>query len=310
MSANRLEDILEECVSAHLEGRRSVEDSLSLYPSLSAELAPLLRTAVSIAESFQSYSPPAYVQINIRARFLAEAAARVRGRTLTQRLAAPRAVPWQRRHWGFLAAAAAAVAVVVVGGSAIGLNVGGGSDSLVRQETQGISGPITPAVSSLRQQIDQIKLRASQGQPIETEAIQKLSDDTQSISAIGHLNEIDRRALEKTIQDQYTFLQALAATSSVPVQADAVRDALGVTESTAGKLGIALPVITPEPASTPGPTVAPTSTPAPPTPVATPTPAATPEPSPTVAPEPTATPGDGGGPTSTPSVREPLGGAP
>src|SRR3972149_11359888 len=106
MSANRLDGVLEECVSASLEGRRSVEDSLSLYPSLASELAPLLRTGVSVADSFQRYSPPSYVRINVRQRFLAEAATRSRARALTQRLSAPRAVSWQRRHWGFLATAA------------------------------------------------------------------------------------------------------------------------------------------------------------------------------------------------------------
>ena len=306
MRANRLEEVLEECVSAYLEGRRSVEDSLGLYPSLSNELAPLLRIAVGIADSFQGYSPPSYVRISVRQRFLAEVATRASARALRQRLSAPRAVTWQRGHWGFLAAAAAvAIAVVVVGSAAIGLN-GGGSDSLVREGTP-TTAPITPVVSNLRKQIDQIKLRASQGQPIDMDEIQRLSDDTRSLSEIGALTETDRQELEKTIQDQYTLLHTLATTQPAPAQTEVVRNALGVTETTAGRLGIKLPVITPGPTATPGgPTVAPTGTPEAPTP----TPAATPEPSPAVSPEPTPTPGEVGAPTPTPSIRQPSGGLP
>ncbi len=306
MRANRLEEVLEECVSAYLAGRRSVEDSLSLYPSLAAELAPLLRTAVGIADSFQSYSPPAYARINVRQRLLGEAAARARARALTQRLSTPRVVPWQRRQWGFLAAAAAvAIAVIVVGGAATGLN-GGGGDSMVREETPTVA-PITPVVSSLRQQVDRMQLRASQGQPIETEAIQRLSDDTRSLSEIGSFKETDRQVLEKMIQDQYTLLQTLAATRPLAAQTEVVRNALGVTETTAGKLGIKLPVITPNPAASPaGPTVAPTGTPE----ASTPTPEATPEPSPTAAPEPSPTPADTPAPTPTSSIRQPSGGQP
>jgi len=307
MRANRLEEVLEECVSAYLAGRRSVEDSLSLYPSLAAELAPLLRTAVGIADSFQSYSPPAYARINVRQRLLAEAAARAHARALTQRRSTPRVAPWQRGRWGFLAAAAAvAIAAIVVGGTAIGLNGGGGSDSLVREETP-TAAPITPVVSSLRQQVDLMQLRANQGQPIETEAIQRLSDDTKSLSAIGSFKETDRQVLEKMIQDQYTLLQTLAAQQPLAAQTEVVRNALGVTESTAEKLGIKLPVITPNPAASPaGPTVAPTRTPE----ASTPTPAATPEPSPTAAPEPSPRPADTSAPTPTSSIRQPSGGQP
>lgn len=305
MRANRLEEVLEECVSAYLAGRRSVEDSLSLYPSLAAELAPLLRTAVGIADSFQSYSPPAYARINVRQRLLGEAAARAHARALTQTLAAPRVALWQRGRRGFLAAAAAvAIAAVVVGGTAIGLN-GGGGDSLVRKETP-TAAPITPVVSSLRQQVDLMALRARQGQPIETEAIQRLSDDTKSLSEIGGFQETDRPVLEKMIQDQYTLLQTLAETQPLAAQTEVVRNALGVTETTAGKLGIKLPVITPKPAASPaGPTIAPTGTPQ----ASTPTPVATPEPSPTAVPEPSPTPA-ASAPTPTPSIRQPSGGQP
>ncbi len=241
----------------------------------------------------------------MRQRLLAEAAARAHARALTQRLPAPRVALWQRGHRGFLAAAAAvAIAALVVGGTAIGLSGGGGSDSRVREEAP-TAAPITPVVSSLRQQVDLMALRASQGQPIETEAIQRLSDDTKSLSEIGRFQETDRPVLEKMIRDQYTLLQTLAETQPLAAQTEVVRNALGVAETTAGKLGIKLPVITPKPVASPaGPTVAPAGTPE------APTPAPTPEPSPTAAPEPSPTPAETPAPTSTPSIRQPSGGEP
>ena len=71
----KFDEIFEECLSALLEGRRSVEESLSLYPSLAAELEPLLRTAAEIAPAFE-YRPPAAVQEEARQRFLVAARAR------------------------------------------------------------------------------------------------------------------------------------------------------------------------------------------------------------------------------------------
>jgi hypothetical protein len=76
MNARRLEEIFEECVTAYLEGRRSIEQSLSLYPAFAAELAPLLRTAVRLSDGFQKVSPPARAQERGLQRFLTGARAR------------------------------------------------------------------------------------------------------------------------------------------------------------------------------------------------------------------------------------------
>ena len=78
MGRRRLEEILEECLSAHLEGRRSVEESLSLYPSLARELEPLLRTAAEMVEGLGGGQPRWLVLEESRQRFLAAAAARRR----------------------------------------------------------------------------------------------------------------------------------------------------------------------------------------------------------------------------------------
>src|SRR5258708_2015150 len=72
----RLQKAFDECVTAYLERRRSIEDSLYLYPAFADELAPLLRTASWLSDSFQKVTPPARVQERGLQRFLADARAR------------------------------------------------------------------------------------------------------------------------------------------------------------------------------------------------------------------------------------------
>src|SRR3990170_389148 len=106
MGRGQFEDIFEECLSALLEGRRSVEESLSLYPAWRGRLEPLLRAAEEIAGGLD-VSPPPYTRERGLQRFLDSARAR---RRLRQMLA-PQAVatPWWR--W----ASTGLAAVVVIG---------------------------------------------------------------------------------------------------------------------------------------------------------------------------------------------------
>ena len=123
----KLSEILDECVEAGLRGRRSLEASLALYPAHDQELAPLLRTALSVLDSFQSCGPPAAVEQRIRSRFLADAAAR---RTLRHLEGS-----FEKRGWlsglrrpvfsGIAVAAAVASNLVAITVGRVGL---GGSD--------------------------------------------------------------------------------------------------------------------------------------------------------------------------------------
>src|SRR5260370_39483907 len=97
MNVRRLEEAFEECVTAYLEGRRSIEESLSLYPASAAELAPLLRTAVRLSDSFQKVSPRTRVQERVLQRFLADARAR---RRLSELTAGSRRQSWFAGFWG------------------------------------------------------------------------------------------------------------------------------------------------------------------------------------------------------------------
>src|SRR5207249_8113728 len=97
MNARRLEEAFEECVTAYLDGRRSIEESLSLYPAFAAELAPLLRTAIRLSDSFQKVSPPARMQERGLQRFLADARARFR---LRESAVDSRKQSWLAGFWG------------------------------------------------------------------------------------------------------------------------------------------------------------------------------------------------------------------
>src|SRR5437867_2226289 len=97
MRESRQDEIFEDCLSALLEGRRSIADSLSLYPSLVEDLKPLLETAAHVCEELrQQPLPQAQVQEQMRQRLIAGAGAHQRdsGSAL-----------WLDRRWAFLGSA-------------------------------------------------------------------------------------------------------------------------------------------------------------------------------------------------------------
>ena len=145
MRRKRFEETLEECITAHLEGRRSLEESLSLYPHLAADLEPLLHTALEVHYAFQYEFPSAHRLELGRQRFLTAAYSRQQARALTSRLEGfDRARPaWRPRLWGVLGAAAA-TAVAAVAITAAALNGGGESGSTIRNPTPAVSSPTPP----------------------------------------------------------------------------------------------------------------------------------------------------------------------
>src|SRR2546427_7769990 len=133
MRKRKFEAVLEECLQAQLESRRTLEESLSLYPSLATQLEPLLRAAAQIEEAFQSSAASPHAEDQIRLRFLAAASDRNRARALTDRIKSPHTLgPWSLRRWSVLGAAAAVGAalavmagVILAGGGNGGGNNGG-----------------------------------------------------------------------------------------------------------------------------------------------------------------------------------------
>lgn len=292
MKQRRLDEVLEECLAACLEGRRTVEESLSLYPSLSNHLEPLLRTALSVADSFQDYNPPSYVRERGLQRFLAAARIRTRARAPTREMGRrPGTASWGLRQWGFLGSGiAAAVSLVLITGVVMS-NGSGGSGELVLNQTPAPtvsrSSSVSPVVRNFTEHVDTISAKLSRGQDVAAEDIATL---TQIASQIGDPSTLDRASqseLANSVPNAIAALQTIAGNQSTPE----VREALSAANELQGKL---VPEFSPGPTAGPGPSGQPTETPA-----ATPTPAPTATPAPaTAAPTPNDQPPATPGPTA------------
>lgn len=106
MKASRQDEIFEDCLAALLEGRRSIEDSLSLYPSLAERLGPLLETAARVSTDLKTQPLPLpEVQEEIRQRLIDVARS---GRQHQ----APR--PWLKGRWAFLGGALVVVVTSLI----------------------------------------------------------------------------------------------------------------------------------------------------------------------------------------------------
>jgi hypothetical protein len=290
MSTRRLEEILEECLSAYLDGRRSVEESLSLYPFYAAELEPLLRTATEINTTLNSYSPPAHVQRRGLNRFLSDARARRNIRAL--QVGAVRQPGffgslWQRYSLGFAGAAMAVIILTVAIGSTalIGSSSGGDTVGTGFQTSE----PATPAVvTALRQQIDTLRTRQA-SQSVTADDIAALLAAAQNI---GNADPGDiepaRDTITQALIDANDLVSDIVVTQpEVAPQAqqaqEIIRDvAAGIgapLPTPSAAVGATTPAVTtePTPVITETPTIGPsTEATAPPTEAPTPTPAPTP----------------------------------
>jgi hypothetical protein len=301
MNARRLEEAFEECVTACLEGRRSIDESLSLYPSFAAELAPLLRTAVRLSDSFQKVSPPARVQERGLQRFLADARARRRLRELT---AGTRKQGWLAGFWGqhrlAFAGAATLVAVLAIAGGSAAMLAGGGSDG--GPTVLNVSPSPTPlrptpeAVANIQNQIGRITALRANGKAVTTDDLGSLTDATSQLRAASP-SEVQQSIgqVQDVLQAASSLVTNIAASQpEVALQAQQAQDTI---RSVASSLRVPLPSTTPAPSGTPGATAQPTPVPASVSPTAAPTVAPTSAPTPeptgataTAAPEPTDTP--------------------
>jgi hypothetical protein len=283
MSARRLEEIFEECVTAYLEGRRSIQESLQLYPAYAFELAPLLRTAVQLNESFSKVEPPAHVQERVRHRFLSDARARRQVRSLTHghRRAGFIAGLWQGHRFGFAAAAGAVAVLVVAVGSVAMLSNGGraGGPDTVENIT---AAPATqratpPTVTNIRASTSNIRDR---GQAVQPSDIAELVSATFNLTAVSP-DEVQgsRAEVEQALRDADSALTEVIGQQ--PELAGQIQDAKDTLRDVASGFGFDLNA---SPAATSAAT---------PTPVET---GETPEPTPQVTEEPTE------GPTVEPTV--------
>jgi hypothetical protein len=295
MSTRRLEEILEECLSAYLDGRRSVEESLSLYPFYASELEPMLRTATGINYTLNSYSPPAHVQQRGLHRFLSDARARRNLRALKVGSAQPSrfAITWQKYRLGFAGAAMAVlILTVAVGGTALMGGDDGSGNTAFKTDSA------TPAVlTNLQQQVETIR-SLSASQSLTAEDIVRLRAAAEALEGASD-SEIDsvKESIEQVLNDANALVTAIIDAQD-PALVQPAQEAQDKIRDVAA--GLELVLVSPTP-------VADTSTPvATPEPTIKPTEGPTPTPEPTVAPTEAPTPTLPPPPSDTPPPREPA----
>jgi hypothetical protein len=292
MKASRLEEVLDECLSAYLDGRRTVEESLSLYPDVRRELEPLLRTAVELAEAYAAPPPPPGRQERGRQEFLNSALDRRRTRELTQdvnfsRRLARAALGWPQA--GLIVVLALTFAAIAAAVMAFG------SSSPDEEARVGFARSATsPAITDLRQTQellrDHLTNQALGEQDVSPEFFRELAERTRELDAgireFEALDEQSQRELQRAIGYQVLLLRLMVESPPGTDVAPATH-VLGLTEQLADEWGVDLPetpaatfAASPEPPATQAPTTAATPSPGE---IASPLPtpqAATPAPSP------------------------------
>jgi hypothetical protein len=286
LKAKRLEEVLDECLGAYLEGRRSVEESLSLYPSLRPELEPLLRTAAALADGLQTQSPSPRLVARGRERFLESAEIRRRARELTSDIPIARrmATGWRFAPWGLTAGAIVAI-FAVAAFSASALDSGSTQPAPAAQV---ILDDSPPAVADLREAQEEVRVQAAEGGSVSSQMILDLVETTTDLQAqvqdFEILGSASQHELERALGYQYLLLRLVIDTQPGEVTPEA-RRALVLTRELAREWGVALPEPTPNASAT-----------------ASPTPSALPGGTPSSAPS---TPGTPSAPTPPPSASPP-----
>jgi hypothetical protein len=283
MKASRLQEVLDESLSAYLDGTRTIEESLSLYPDVRRELEPLLRTAVELAEAFREPPPAPHLRERGRQDFLNSASVRRRARELTQDVNFSRRLARAalgRPQAGLIVVFALTCAAVATAVAAFQ------SSSRDEQMQAGfVPSPVSPAISDLRQTQellrDQVTNQALGEQDVSPEFFRELAERTRELEAqIGEFDALDeqsRRELQRAIGYQVRLLRLMVDSQPAANVAPAAYQALGLTEQLADEWGVDLP-------ETPVATIA--DSPAP-VPTETPTRGTTPSPGASASPTPT-----------------------
>jgi hypothetical protein len=243
MSERRLEIILDECLSAYLDGRRTIEQSLSLYPSLKEQLEPLLRTATGVSDAFRASSPDPRSVASGRDRFLNSAAARHRAGRLTDGLGLSRRlarVTWGRAQLALLAAAFIAT-FVTVAAAATALN----PSSSDGPRAQFIPAAEGPALNGLRQAQEQLRLQTLDGGAVTPDSLRRLTEETAALqSQVDEFTTLDlpsQLALERALGYQYLLLHLIVDTQPPVTVLPEATAALTLTQRLAAQWGLDLP---------------------------------------------------------------------
>ncbi len=276
MGRSEFEEIFEECLSALLEGRRSIEESLSLYPAWRGRLEPLLKAAEEIAAGLNE-APPPHVKERGLQRFLE--AARMRRRL--QRILSIQAerMPWWR--WAS-AGLAAAVVIGVLALMSVTLMAEDGerlsrvsvsvSPYFDMESSTAPAAPVLTPLEVVQERVAVLEDSVRDGESLGVAFLEALEEADNDLAAGFDSPEdialMERVAAVSVASRQYELLQKLQVESSGE-PARAGEASLTAAEGVLGKLGA-----TPTPSPTPSPT---------PTPIPTPSAEGTAAPSPTPA---------------------------
>ncbi len=285
MVRKRIDVAFEDCLAAYRAGA-TIEECLSRYPEVAAELRPLLETALALVSA---QLPPPALAYQLRAKERFEFAMRQKRRLHAGN---PAASPFR---WLFPASAAAVLALAAVAFA---------SATLLTDSDQPLTGgsTFTPTqVTRLAiersvferadQAIARIGIAIRSGQPIDPTAIEDLKNANEKIAKAvenGGLDESTKQAVQTIAGKQLVVLaqiQHTEAESGIPAPDDSqtakatITAIIDVVDKTLG-----LPPVTPTVIKE-TPTVTPTEEPSPlPTPTPEPTQAPAPTPAPTQTP--------------------------
>ncbi len=293
MGRAEFEEILEECLSALLEGRRSVEESLSLYPAWRGRLEPLLRAAEKVAAAFDQPLPSQVRERGLQ-RFLDAARTRRRLRKILS--PQPLGVPWWR---GVPAGLAAVIVISVLAFLSATLMAEDGRrlDDQVTVRPYIPTPERTAAPASAQSPLDRVQEQVAvleeavrQGETVDVGLLEKLeaanSELAESLGDPGEVQLVDRMVAVSAASREYELLRTVQEQAS-GFEAWVLKASMAAAENVLEKLG-ATPE--PEPAASPEAT-------------ASPQPTASPEPadSPTATPSPSLTPTATAGAEATPA---------
>lgn len=236
----RFEDILDECIASVTEGRRTVEECLTLYPQWAARLEPLLRLGAEVHDVYAA-QPTATHQAEARGRFLAA----VHG----QRQPAPAhrrpvlAIPWpprlpQRVARPVLAAVATVVLAVVVFPSFLFVTSGDAVPGEWRYPIKRTSERVRFAfvfgedarrsfrIGLAEERLEELEALVTRGRPIEESAIRELISHTEPL-----VEDLDPQDHVAVPQDHVERIEVLTAREQeVLVQAEPLIEELAADD--------------------------------------------------------------------------------
>jgi hypothetical protein len=264
-------EILEECLETVLQGRRTVNECLSLYPRFARELEPLLTTALEVDGAFQSETPPWHVQEGVRLRVLTAHQYRKRSRRLVGEVDLGHSGHWSSRHWGALASGVAAVLVAV---ALVSLVVPNAS-----RDDGGPDGSTAPSVIELQERAEKVRQAYVEDGRIDVESLTAISHGARDFlagnpnvdSMIAGMDPDQLAQLQVAIADTGEYLDSLPPDELVEsgqgstvgdVQKDVDDIATWIAAVAASTPTSGLAADTPSPTDVASPTSAPSAHPA------------------------------------------------